>query len=95
MSKHTIKGFLYYVQYEWDAPNFSVTWSLHAEMGKTDPNWTLIDSHDIEVEIPDNFDPRPAKLAALRKLKQDVKAEFAAKVVEIDRRINELLAIEA
>lgn len=91
--KHTIKGFLYHVQYSWmtDA-EAEVRFSSHATMH--DEYWTLIGPYEFEVSIPDDFDIRAAKITSLRELKQNVQAEFAAKVVEIDRKINELLAIE-
>ena len=49
--------------------------------------------HQITAEVPDDFDPRPAKIAALEAKKQELRAEFAAKVTEIERKISELQAI--
>lgn len=48
----------------------------------------------IEVDIPSDFDPRPAQVAALHACKEAARAEFAAKIVEYDRKIAELLCIE-
>ena len=50
--------------------------------------------HSFTVEIPDDFDPRPGMVASLQAQKEKARAEFAALVTSLDRRINELLAIE-
>jgi hypothetical protein len=51
--------------------------------------------HEFEVEVPDNFDPRPGQVAALEAKKKEIQAEFAAKVKQIEDQINSLLAIAA
>ena len=48
----------------------------------------------VEVEVPDNFDPRAAQVKALQEEERKVRAAFAAKITEIQARINELQAIE-
>jgi hypothetical protein len=54
----------------------------------------VVAKHSFEVDVPDDFDPRPQMVAMLRAAKEQARAEFAARVVEYDRQINELLAIE-
>lgn len=49
---------------------------------------------EVEVEIPDNFDPRPGQIAALEAQKASIRAEFAAKVKEIDDAIANMQALE-
>lgn len=96
MSTQAISGHLYWQQTKYmKAPKF--TFSEHDMR-----NW----EHDIldgrvwmreqsfTVEVPDNFDPRPSMVASLRAEKKRTQALFAAKVKEIDARINSLLAIE-
>lgn len=51
--------------------------------------------HEIEVEVPDDFDPRAKQVEILRKEKQRINAEFAKRVTQIDEQINRLTAIEA
>jgi hypothetical protein len=60
----------------------------------TDNYYTAICQADVEVEIPDNFDPRPQKIAKLREKERALRAEFAKSVTEIQARIAELSAIE-
>ena len=57
-------------------------------------SYVLVGQHVCEVEVPDNFDPRPEMVKSLEREKELAKADFAKKVMEIDRRINELLALE-
>lgn len=91
--KHLIKGFLYHVQYSWETPEEAkIKFNTTDNMG--DEYWTLIGPYEFMVEVPDNFDIKAHKIATLQEAKRRIQAEFSAKVTEIDRRINELLAIE-
>ncbi|MBQ0917488.1 hypothetical protein KBW71_03465 [Hydrogenophaga aromaticivorans] len=54
----------------------------------------LVGEQMIEVEVPENFDPRPQLVKALQAEKEKARKEFADKVMQIDRQINELLALE-
>lgn len=56
--------------------------------------YTYVGPVTVEAEVPDDFDPRAAKIAALRAEKAKLRAAFAARVKELDDRINSLLAIE-
>jgi GH35 family endo-1,4-beta-xylanase len=50
---------------------------------------------EIEVEVPDDFDPRTQQIAALEAEKKRVMAEYQKTVTEITERINKLQAIAA
>jgi len=54
----------------------------------------VVRPHSFEVEVPDNFDPRPQMVKALEAEKEKVRKDFAVTVARIDRQINELLALE-
>lgn len=56
--------------------------------------WVLVGRPTIEVDVPDDYDPRPQMVKALEAEKEKARADFAKRVMEIDRRINELLALE-
>ena len=91
--KVTIKGYITCQQYAWDdKPVFSF---YSFDPTSYDTSTVKVMEHSFEVEVPDNFDPRPGQVAALKAKKEKVQAEFAAKVKEIDEQINSLLAIEA
>jgi hypothetical protein len=93
MSKHTIKGYLYYVHYDFQEPGeFQIAFHQSATM--SGPEWTVIREHSFEIDLPDDFDPRALQIAALEAEKQKVRAEFAARITEIDRQISKLQALE-
>ena len=54
----------------------------------------FVKEHTTTVEVPDDFDPRPAQVAALEAEKQKARADFQARITEIDRQIQSLMAIE-
>lgn len=90
--KRTIKAFVVAQQYAWqDKPEFSVLGFDPRECGLNE--YAVVCQTSFDVDIPDDFDIRPQQIAALEKRKQEVQAEFAAKVKELDDRINSLLAI--
>jgi hypothetical protein len=53
-----------------------------------------IGEQEIEIEVPDDFDPRAQQIAALVEQKQKVMADYQKTVTEINERINKLQAIE-
>jgi len=89
--KVTIKGHITHTKYPWDD---KPTYSFYP-FDAADENTVNVMEHEFEVEVPDNFDPRPGKIAALKEKKEKVQAEFSKRVMELDERINSLLALEA
>jgi hypothetical protein len=53
-----------------------------------------VGSQEIEIEVPDNYDPRAQQIAALEKQKQKVMADYQNTVTEINARISQLSALE-
>jgi hypothetical protein len=53
-----------------------------------------VGAQEIEIEVPDNYDPRPDKIAALERHKQKVMADYQKTVMEINDRISKLQALE-
>lgn len=89
--KATIKGFLVCKCYSFlDKPQFDF-WSVDP---KGEIDLITIKPIEIEVDVPDDFDPRIHQIGALEKSKQKLRSAFAAKVTEIDARINKLMALE-
>ena len=66
-------------------------WEPSAEYA---PDTVVVAEHQIEVEVPDDFDPRPGIVEALKEQKKQEQAKFALRVKEIYDRIKSLLAIE-
>jgi hypothetical protein len=91
--KVTIKGYITCTQYDWDD---KPTYSFYSfDPTSYDSSTVKVMEHEFEVEVPDSFDLRPGKVAALKAKKEKLQADFASKVKEIDDKINSLLAIAA
>ena len=96
MSTHTIKGWLYYKE----ATKYSRTGKPEIQFLPFGPNSTSdgiwgvpVREHSIEVEIPDDFDPRPQQIAALDKRIEEARAKFTAYVNQLQEEKSRLLAI--
>ena len=89
MAKQTVTAYAYQVDYGFSTPEYRV----YSSDKLSDNVCSLVGPVEVTFEVPDDFDPRPAKVAALEAKKQEIRAKFAAAVTDIDRRISELLAI--
>jgi hypothetical protein len=88
-----IKAFVFYHKFEWsDTIRYSIDSGDLSEV--CGPEYVKISHQEFEVDIPDDFDPRPIQIAALRAEKTKVMAEAEAKKQNIDEQISRLLAIE-
>ena len=56
---------------------------------------TYVGEQEIDIDIPEDYDPRAQQIAALETQKQKVMADYQKSVMEINDRINKLLALEA
>lgn len=89
--KVTVKGFLHWRKYAWEeTPDFVIL----SHKIESDPDYVYIGDHELEAEIPDDFDPIPGKIEVLRKEKQRIQAEAHVKAENIEAQIQELLCIE-
>jgi hypothetical protein len=90
--KVTVKGFLHWHKYEWAKdPSYQI-W--RSDMSDTSPDYVCLGEREFEVEVPDDFDPRPSQISALRAYKQKILAETQAKVDNIEEQIQRLLCLE-
>lgn len=55
---------------------------------------TYVGEQEIDIDIPDDYDPRAQQVAALEALKQKVMADYHKSVTDINDRISKLLALE-
>jgi len=89
--KVTTTVHIYNSQYSWETtPRFSV-YSLKIDDSE---HMTYVGAQEIEVEVPDSYDPRAQKIAALEKQRQKIMADYQKTVNEINERISKLQAIE-
>ena len=82
---------IYFNQYSWENKGDYTVFSC--KIDDTESR-TYVGEQEIEIEVPDNYDPRAQKIAALEKHKQKVMADFQKSVTDINRRISELQALE-
>lgn len=82
---------VYYATHPWqEAGEYQV---IYAKLSD-DEHRTYVGSQEIEIEVPENYDPTAQKLAALQKEKEKAQEEFSKKVASINERISKLQAIE-
>jgi hypothetical protein len=82
---------IYHAQYSWEKEARFQIYSLKIDDTE---HMTYVGTREIEIEVPDNYDPRAQKIEALEKQKQKVMAEFHKTVTDINEKISKLQAIE-
>jgi hypothetical protein len=55
---------------------------------------TYVGEQEIEIDVPDDYDPRAQKIAALEEHKKKVMADYQKTLTELNTRISKLQAIE-
>lgn len=88
--KIQIKLYIYFCQYSWETEGKFVPFAYPHELD----HYTFVCEQEIELDVPDNFDPRAQQIAALEKQKQKVMADYQKSVDEINDRISKLQALE-
>ena len=90
--KKTIKGFLHFST---NSYNYGELAFYGCDMSNIPGmGCVLIKPLDVEVDVADDFDPRPQQIAALREKQSKAAADFHVMNTEIMRQINELQALE-
>jgi hypothetical protein len=82
---------IHFSQWSWETEGQFQVFSCKLE---DDEHRTYVGEQEIEIDVPDDYDPRAQKIAALEKHKQKVMADFQKTVTEINARISKLQAIE-
>ena len=82
---------IYHTQYSWDESGIYEVLSF--KTANTEHR-TYVGEQEIEIELPDNYDPRAQKIEALQAHKLKVMADYQKTVTEINARISKLQAIE-
>ena len=90
--KKTLNVFLHYSTANY---NFGKLAIYQCDMSKAlGMDCVMVKPLEIEVDIPDDFGPRPQQIAALQAKQKKAAAAFHAINTEIMRQINELQALE-
>ena len=82
---------IHYNQFSWQQNGDYTVYSC--KLDDTESR-TYVGEQEIEIDVPDDYDPRAQKIAALEKHKAKVMADYHKTVTDINRRISELQAIE-
>jgi hypothetical protein len=83
--------YVHYLKYEWEEEGMYEVFSFKAE---DECHRTYICQQEIEIDVPEDYDPRAQQIAALEKKRQEVMAAYQKTVTEINERINKLQALE-
>lgn len=86
-----------FVHYDTDRSCEVIGWSrytLDRSEWKGDRTRIFVGAVEVSFDVPADFDPRPAQVKALEAKRRELEAQFAAAVVEINRQISQLQAIE-
>ena len=82
---------IHYQQNSWENEGKFIVFYCHLDDTK---DRTYVGAQEIEIEVPDSYDPRAQQVAALEALKQKVMADYQKSVTEINDRISKLQALE-
>jgi LmbE family N-acetylglucosaminyl deacetylase len=82
---------VHFNQYSWEQTGRYTVYSC--KLGDTESQ-TYVGEQEIEIDVPDDYDPRAQKIAALEAHKLKVMADYQKTVTEINTRISKLQAIE-
>jgi hypothetical protein len=82
---------IYHSQFSWEETGDYTVFSCKLEDTESR---TYVCEQEIEIEVPDDYDPRAQKIAALEKHKQKVMADYQKTVDEINESISKLQALE-
>lgn len=97
MAQHTAPIYVYMkYSYDYHATGvFRKEWRPEVKAYKTDDTDELVfvSAQSVTVEVPDDFNPIPAQVAALEAQKAVALAAYQRSVAEINERLSKLLAI--
>lgn len=89
--KHYLTASKYDWQHEWEFAWCDYKYEPTPESKQTR---IVIREQDFDLEIPDDFDPRPAMIAALEAQQKKATADYQALMTVLDGKIQQLRCIE-
>jgi hypothetical protein len=85
--KIKLTAHVHYKKYSWKDEGEYQIWFAKLE---DDETRTYVGEQEVEIEVPDKYDPRAQQVAVLEKQKQKVMADYQKMVTGINERINKL-----
>ena len=92
--KRTIKGYVTYTKRAWETQPEINFFNFDPRKESHMVDYVVVKQQEIEIEVPDDFDPRPAQIKALEAQQQKARADFEKLCTDIQRQISELQALE-
>ena len=92
--KIELKGYLFCRLYGGKTEFELLPWDCRTWDASLADGRIFVKEHLTTVELPDDFDPRTLQVQVLEAEKQKARADFQARITELDRQIQSLLAIE-
>jgi hypothetical protein len=89
--KIKVTAHIYFSKYSWE--NKGEFLLFYAKIDGSE-NMVYVSTQEVEVDVPENFDPRALQIAALEAQKQKAMADFQKSVDDINERISKLQALE-
>jgi hypothetical protein len=89
--KVKITACVHYKKYSWEEEGEFEVFSFKFD---DDDHRTFVCEQEIEIDVPDNYDPRAQQVAALEKKKRKIMADYQKMVTDINDQISKLQAIE-
>ena len=83
--------YIHYLKYSWEEKGEYQIFSC--KLDDADCR-VYVGEQEIEIDVPDDFDPRAQQIAALEEQKRKVMADYQKSVTEINERISNLQALE-
>lgn len=90
--KVTINGFITYEKSAY-MDKARIGWCDFRPSSNIWPDLVVVGEQSIEVDVPENFDPRPELIAGLKKKEQQARTDFENLLTDIQRQISQYEAI--
>lgn len=81
---------IYFCKYAWETEGRFVPFASSHDSD----HYTFVCEQEIDLDVPDNYDPRAQQIAALEARKTKAMADYQKSVTEINDRISKLQALE-
>ena len=82
---------VHFQKYEWEDEG---TYQVYSFKASDDDTRTFVCEQEIEVEVPDDYDPTAQQIAALEAKKEQAMSDYNKTVMDINTRISKLQALE-
>ena len=83
--------YIHFHKYHWDEEG---TYEVFSFKANDDDTRAFVREQEIEIEVPDNYDPTAQQIAALEAQKEKAMSDFNNTVMDINARISKLQALE-